>query len=92
MFIYCSYQQKHLAAQNVIRISLFTLIVLVFIKVIIVDLLNANIPHEMLIDVLLVQVQSALLVASIEAKELKNQNRILDILIIGIDEFLNDNS
>jgi len=53
-----------------IRISLFTLIVLILIKVIVVYLLNANVSREMLINILIVQVQSALLVASIKAKEL----------------------
>lgn len=75
-----------------IRISLFTLIVLILIKVIVVYLLNANVSREMLINILIVQVQSALLVASIKAKELQNQNRIFHILIIGFYEFLNNNS
>jgi hypothetical protein len=55
-------------------------------------LLNADVSGEMLVNILVVQVQSTLLGASIKAKELKNQNGVFHILIAGFNEFLNDNA
>ena len=46
----------------------------------------------MLVNILVVQVQSTLLGASIKAKELKNQDGVAHILIAGFNEFLNDNA
>jgi len=55
-------------------------------------LLNANVSREMLVNVLVVQVQSTLLGASVKAEELKNHNRIFDLLVVGVYEFGNDNA